>query len=535
MQRIISAFICVMLTACAAINSPSGGEKDKEAPKVLSANPENASTNFDSKQVIIRFNEFIARENFKKKLIISPPVGDDFKVIYKGKRLKLVLPDSLAANTTYSFQFGNSIKDFTEGNELTNYQYVFSTGKELDSLSLGGYVLNAETGLPVEKSWVLLYKEGTSNDSLLLKETAQYITQTNSEGAFRFDYLAEGDYFLYALVDQNGDLRYQSDHEMAGFYSGTVSPDSSTKMVIKAFNEAESFKFLGARYSQYGKVEVKFQGNVDPFEIVLESPEIHYQTWNTSSDSSSIWFDPEGVDSLKVMVQSIKGLDTVSIKTLPFKKRSFQLNQLKDSYHKKEMIVLEASQPFELYDSTGITLQNRGLDTIPYLLNFVDGKGYELNFDRIEEEVYTLSIDPKSYSNYLGDFNDSLSYTFEMNPQAEYSVVVLRIGEEFSANQCILQMINSQGVVAESQIVEKGSTSLTLDYLRPSQYTIRLVIDANANGKWDAGNIVKGIQPETVLLHKGVVKLKANWIVEIDFQASNVNLSESRKKGNFSR
>ena len=35
--------------------------------------------------------------------------------------------DSLLENTTYSFNFGESIEDNNEGNKLSDFRYVFST------------------------------------------------------------------------------------------------------------------------------------------------------------------------------------------------------------------------------------------------------------------------------------------------------------------------------------------------------------------------------------------------------------------------
>ncbi len=521
--------------ACAAVNSPNGGEKDTVAPVVVSTEPANASTNFDTKQIIIQFNEFIAQENFEQKLIVSPPVSDDFKVIYKGKKLKLILPDSLDPNTTYSFQFGNSIKDFTEGNELANYQYVFSTGDLLDSLSLSGYVLNAQTGQSVEKSWVLLFEKTENSDSLLLAGNAKYISQTNSKGAFRFDYLAEGEYHLFALVDQNGDLKLQPELEMAGFYSGLVTPDTSASYLIHSFVEEEPFKFNGASYSEYGRVQAKFKGNNEPFEMVLESPEIYYQTWNSTVDSSSIWFNPEAVDSMVVFVHSINSVDTVSLKKLPFSKRSFKLNALKASYSSNEKIILSSRYPFELKDSTGMLLTNSSRDTVPFRLKVADGEGFEIGFEKKEAEVYNLQINPICFQSFLSEPNDSIQYSFRINPKEEYSSVVLTLPEDYLGEERLLELVSSKGQLVKEYSIAAGDSSFVMNYINPSEYTIRLIVDANKNGKWDAGSIQSGLQPELVLRHQGVLKLKANWMVDITFQRTNSKLSESRKKGSFSR
>jgi len=67
--------------------------------------------------------------------------------------------DTLQPNTTYSFNFGNAIRDVNEGNILKNFTYVFSTGKYIDSMRFSGTVLVANTGKADSTMIVLLHKE----------------------------------------------------------------------------------------------------------------------------------------------------------------------------------------------------------------------------------------------------------------------------------------------------------------------------------------------------------------------------------------
>jgi hypothetical protein len=53
------------------------------------------------------------------------------------KSISIKIKDTLQANTTYSFNFGQSIADNNEGNPINQFKYVFSTGT-IDSLALGG-------------------------------------------------------------------------------------------------------------------------------------------------------------------------------------------------------------------------------------------------------------------------------------------------------------------------------------------------------------------------------------------------------------
>jgi len=69
----------------------------------------------------------------------------DFKI--KGKSIQVKFNEELIPNTTYSVYFGDAIIDITEKNPLSNYIYIFSTGKFVDSLSVFGKVINTDTSI----------------------------------------------------------------------------------------------------------------------------------------------------------------------------------------------------------------------------------------------------------------------------------------------------------------------------------------------------------------------------------------------------
>ena len=98
---------------CAKKGSPSGGLKDTIPPIIVSSNPENYTINFTGNEIEIRFDEYIKLKDITKELIISPPMkfAPTITPLSTAKTLKIKLLDTLKANTTYSFNFGNSIVD----------------------------------------------------------------------------------------------------------------------------------------------------------------------------------------------------------------------------------------------------------------------------------------------------------------------------------------------------------------------------------------------------------------------------------------
>ena len=221
------AIAIAILFSCARPGSPGGGPKDKDAPVVLATFPENGSANFNTDKFTIEFDEFIKLEDVQKQALISPPLfkKPDFKI--KGKSLQVKFNEELKANTTYSVYFGNAITDITEGNPVSNYTYIFSTGPLVDSLSLQGKVVDAFTLEPVEECFVMLYKDDNdtiSLDSLPLFVRPYYLSKTNKQGKFRFNGLGDDEYLMFAILDMNASLSFDQPSEQIAFIDSLIRP-----------------------------------------------------------------------------------------------------------------------------------------------------------------------------------------------------------------------------------------------------------------------------------------------------------------------
>jgi hypothetical protein len=60
------------LVGCASMQSPSGGPKDAEAPKVVKEKPKNLSTGFSAPEIELTFNEFVKLNNAFTEITVSP-------------------------------------------------------------------------------------------------------------------------------------------------------------------------------------------------------------------------------------------------------------------------------------------------------------------------------------------------------------------------------------------------------------------------------------------------------------------------------
>lgn len=212
----------LLLAACAQPVAPTGGPKDTTPPEVIRSVPENQSVNFSDDRVTLTFSEFISLKDINNQLMVSPPLSEQPDFQQRGKNLIMRFKEPLKDNTTYNFFFGDAIVDLTESNPLAAYNFTFSTGPVIDSLSLAGKVINAFTRQPVKGALVMLYD--SIADSIPYTTRPYYVARTNDQGAFRLANLREGEYKMFALSDLNGNYLYDMPTEDIAFADSLVRP-----------------------------------------------------------------------------------------------------------------------------------------------------------------------------------------------------------------------------------------------------------------------------------------------------------------------
>ena len=218
----VLATVLVFVISCANMGTPDGGWYDDTPPRVVKASPEDKATGVRQKKVTILFDEYIKLEDAQSKVIVSPPQLEQAEIAASGKRIVVQLKDSLKPNTTYTIDFSDGISDNNEGNPMGNYTYSFSTGDNIDTLEVSGYVLDAKNLEPVKGIQVGLYDN--LSDTIFRTEPMVRISRTDSRGHFTVKGVAPGTYRCYALNDADGDYVYNQKSEMVAFSKEVFEP-----------------------------------------------------------------------------------------------------------------------------------------------------------------------------------------------------------------------------------------------------------------------------------------------------------------------
>ena len=179
---ILCLLALTLFASCARMGNPDGGWFDETPPKVIGASPADKGVNVKSRNVKINFDEYVKIDNATENVIVSSPQLTTPEIKAAGKSIDVKLLDSLKANTTYTIDFSDAISDNNEGNPLGNYTYSFSTGAEIDTMEVSGYVLSADNLEPVKGILVGLYSNQA--DSAFQKLPMLRVSRTDSRGHF---------------------------------------------------------------------------------------------------------------------------------------------------------------------------------------------------------------------------------------------------------------------------------------------------------------------------------------------------------------
>lgn len=228
----IAAFL-----GCAAVSNPDGGAYDETPPRIVGSNPAMESTGFKGKKVTIDFNEFIKLENAVEKVIISPPQQEQPEIKVNGKKIQVELFDSLKANTTYTIDFSDGIVDNNEGNPLGNFCFRFTTGEQIDTLEVSGYVLDAKNLEPVKGITVGLHSD--LDDSAFMTKPFERVSRTDGGGHFVIRGMAPGTYRIYAVQDMDQTFSYSQRNEIIAWKDSVIVPTHEMRIRMDTLRKAD--------------------------------------------------------------------------------------------------------------------------------------------------------------------------------------------------------------------------------------------------------------------------------------------------------
>ncbi|MBO7571486.1 MAG: Ig-like domain-containing protein [Bacteroidales bacterium] len=560
--RIFSILVAVLagmlVLACAKQVALTGGTKDVTPPEAKACSPENGSTNFSSKHkskyIIVKFNEYIKLNDVSSKLIVSPPMEEKPTAVVSGKKLKIKLNTTqLKPNTTYCLNFNDAIADINENNAMNSFVYAFSTGPEIDSMQFAGTVFDSYTRKPVDDAWVMLYKD--FSDTAVTTKIPDYITKVDKKGNFYINFVAENDYKVFALRDNNSDFMFNLPEEGIAFIDtvfrpavevsyDTVKAKDSLKMdsIVTKYNytpdDIKLLLFKENKTPQFFKSFKRVKRNY--FELVFNFTQYEKYNFTVPGDSSAfvwandnpdtvrIWLKDTSLiasDTLKIFAEYVDPAfpDSVHYDTLKFRKQDklfpdtlLTMKLSKEKRPDTDYSIL-FSQPVETFDASKLTL----FGAVDTLFEKMDSRVERDSLNPLRLKVvaeiaegrkYRIAVDSAFATCIYGYTNEA--DTVDIVPMRETDFGALKVIFQ-DDKPYFVELIQGDKVMAHASVSGKTASFV---YLTPGKYDIRVVEDDNQNDRWDTGDYSIHLQPEKVFYYPQQYEIRSSWEHEITWE-----------------
>ena len=206
--RLAAALWCATLwAACATPLPPTGGPTDDTPPHIVETIPESGAVNISEASLRIVFSEHVNERSFQQALSIVPEPETPPELDWRGARVDIRLADPLREDATYVFTIDTALRDLRGVALAAPILLAFSTGPALNAGVLAGRVIQSRDGAPAGGVDVLAYATRGDAPPDSLPARPAYRTQTDPDGAFRFEYMTERRWFVAAVADMNYNAR----------------------------------------------------------------------------------------------------------------------------------------------------------------------------------------------------------------------------------------------------------------------------------------------------------------------------------------
>ncbi|QZT35907.1 Ig-like domain-containing protein [Halosquirtibacter xylanolyticus] len=571
---LFSVLFIMIITSCANVGQPTGGDKDSIPPQVTEMIPSVKETNYQGKEFKVTFNEFVNMSELRQKMVISPPQKEMPNVKTRGKSFTIVFQDTMLQNTTYTLDFKDVIEDNNEGNKFNNFRTSFSTGPTIDTLRITGMVRDAFNLTPIEGATVFVYKD--LSDSASIKQRPSFVAKTNKEGVFIVDGLGAETYRVYAASDLNRDYKLNNYSEPYAFYPTTITPSakfvpeeeimvrgldtlrvsgtiyySPQPILLSQFQEKvllqsmNDYKRVDSTHFYIGFTEsLDHNFNIEALNIETPMDKWLYSETSAENDSINYWITDPNIYSKDTILLAVTytvpdslyrpKIQTDTLELLKPKKRVVKRKRRKkieDNENKVPVfnwstnadqtidpytfVYIESKEPILGLSKEFIHLTTKE-DTLDIPVDFTMGQDsldirkYYIDFDIEAGKSYRLLVDSAATKNIYQAVSNTLDLNINVQKEEYYGKIILSIQNVNGPTLVQLIKDNKEETIVNELSIEEDG-EIEFFYVKPAKYLIKAIYDTNKNGQWDTGNLLEHLMPEGVVYYQEIMKIRSNW------------------------
>ncbi len=364
-------------------------------------------------------------------------------------------------------------------------------------------------------------------DTLFGKKKPTIFASTDSSGNFSLNNLHEGDYRIYALKETAPNKIFDNDNELVAFQKEPIHLRKDTSNVhLSLFKQdPEKIRPTDRRFDTDGKMFFTFNKPLDnPSVKILFPPALDAQKmvdFSKTRDTAMIYMRNMDFDSIRVsFLQNNKPLDTIALRK--GRKEAFdrtinlQYNTTQDGRLKPGINLLVTSNiPIQTIDNSIITLNEDSTNVSGFTItkDTATFKKLTVSYKWKPNSRYQLIFNEGALTSIYGDKNKKLPKIFQLDKADNYGEMTLKVTIPDTSKAYVLELLNDQKVVVHTDPILKSTTLVYKNY-PVGKYNVRIIYDANKNGKWDSGNVKQKRQPENIWLYTKEITLRSNWEAE---------------------
>jgi len=569
-----------LLAGCAVQGSLTGGPRD-ETPPLLdqSLSTPNYQTHFQKQTIVLAFNEWVELKDVFNQVVISPPLEKRPTIERKKKTIQFKFDDEevLRDSATYVINFGQAIRDLTEGNPAP-IVFVFSTGEYIDSLTVTGSVEEALTGKPVENALFMLYENRA--DSVVRTERPFYFARTGKDGKFTVTNVREGTFKVVALLDPNLNYHYDGESEKIAFLDSALvvktppeperdtlaadslahqlpltpdsliadsimlpalpdstvqrpllpSPPTGPAVVMRLFEEEKALFPNVKDAGIYGLVKLGF--NREPYDAVITFDSVGQTVYREQvKDTLLLWYHLPVDTAWRVYIRRDTTVDTVLVKS--GLRAAFLQNSVlaaeklpqrptTGNHHPTEPWAITYERPLDSFDLAKILLleDTAKVEVRPKVaIDSLDRRTLKIFYTWKEGTAYESVLLPGCVSDIFGlTTTDTLHRKMTTGALKDYGTLSLHLTNLNPDTSYFVKILNAtNAIVASYRVRDVQVFDAKLEALGPGIYNVEVVEDLDGNGRWTTGSYDSHRQPERTF-RSAVDELRANWELDSEVE-----------------
>lgn len=522
-----------LATSCAKIVAPTGGPKDTVAPKiVLAESSPNYQTNFNQNKIELTFDEWVQLNKPTQEIIVSPPLENNLNIELRGKTVTIDLSEeTLRENATYTFNFGKSIQDYTERNAPKDMRFIFSTGDYIDSLVVTGSVIDNTTNKPAEDVLVMLYDN--LNDTVVKTERPFYFARTDKSGKFQIRNVRSDTFKIFGLIDENFNYLYDIETEKIAFNFDNVVVNGNDSVApnidLELFQPKPTLRRTSNQSKEYGHLRFAYNQTIYDSLMLTAEPSFVADYVEQIEDTIHFWYTDTLSQRKFYITDNQSYFDTANV-NFPSNDKFFKMNKrtvlanpnLKQGqraikHNPNNPIELVFRHPFYDIDTSKLILleDTTKIRVKPYFLRFGNSmRNLAVHYQWQPSTLYELTLLPGAIRDIFDLENDTILLKYNVDAVENYGNIEITINGLSADSSYVVELLNDKDKLIQTfNISNKTTIKKNYKAIPTGNYKLKLIFDANANGRWDTGEYPSR-QPEKIIVGK-TEELRPNWDLEL--------------------